>query len=209
MSPLPTHMRDRWLNRPEAAQGTGTIYWHVLLGGYPEVRSLAQLAQQRLAPFSGLHMTPLEWLHMTVLVGGSTEDVTQEQMEQMTAIAADGLADVEPITATLGRILYHPEAIMLSVRPHGSLGPVHQAAKTATQTVTGKEGSSTDGSGTWFPHATLCYSTAYRPAQPLVEALGTTLPETDIVISTLSLVIQWDAERRWNWQPVASIPLQG
>jgi hypothetical protein len=32
---------------------------------YPEVMDLARQAQQRLAGFDGLHMTPLRWLHIT------------------------------------------------------------------------------------------------------------------------------------------------
>lgn len=128
-------------------------------------------------------------------------------MDQMVALASDALADVEPVTVTLGRLLYHPEAIMLGVRSPSQLHRVREAAQVATYTVTGSESRSTCGPGEWVPHVTLCYSTAEQPAQPLIDALGAELPERQVTISALTLVVQWDAERRWNWQPVASIPL--
>ncbi|MFG2002129.1 2'-5' RNA ligase family protein [Spirillospora sp. NPDC048911] len=209
MSQLPVQMRDRWLNRTEASPGTGTIYWHILLGGNPDVRSIAQSAQERLAQFEGLHMTPLDWLHMTVLVTGSTTEITHDQMETMVALASDSLADVAPVTVKLGPVLYHPEAIMLGVHPQESLRPVLRAAQAATRTVTDRAGRSTSGPGEWVPHMTLCYSTANQPARPLIESLGLALPEREVTISALTLVVQWDEERQWKWQPVASIPLGG
>ena len=42
--------------------------WHMLMRDYPEVVDLARHAQQRLAGFDGLHMTPLHWLHVTTLL---------------------------------------------------------------------------------------------------------------------------------------------
>jgi hypothetical protein len=66
---LPTQMTNRWQHRDEPGTGEGTVYWHMLMGDYPEVTGLARQAQQQLAPFAtGLHMTPLNLLHMTTLV---------------------------------------------------------------------------------------------------------------------------------------------
>ena len=56
---------------------------------YPQVGELASQARQRLAPFTGLHMTPPEWLHMTTLVAGPADQFTDQQMQQMTAVASD------------------------------------------------------------------------------------------------------------------------
>ena len=74
MSPLPTQMVDRWRNRTKPQPGQGTFYWHMLIGRYPQ--AIAREAQERLAPFSGLHYTPLRWLHITTLVVGSTDDMS-------------------------------------------------------------------------------------------------------------------------------------
>jgi len=56
---LPDQMTDRWQNRPEPPPGEGVVSWHMLMRDYPRVVDLARQAQQRLAGFDGLHMTPL------------------------------------------------------------------------------------------------------------------------------------------------------
>ncbi|MER7541547.1 2'-5' RNA ligase family protein [Spirillospora sp. NPDC127506] len=195
-------MRDRWQKRADTPPGNGTVYWHILMGGYPEVRSLAEHIQKQLAQFSGLHMTPLDRLHMTTLVAGSANEITSAQMQRMLGIASQSLAKVSPIKVSLGHVLYHPEAIMLGVEASESLAPILHAARTATQAVIGRDGVTTSGSGSWIPHMTLCYSTAKQPAKPLIDTLGTTTSSCEITIKTLTLVTQWGPERDWDWQPI-------
>jgi hypothetical protein len=138
MTALPTQMIDRWQHRADPAPGEGTVYWHMPMDGYPEVVSLARSARQRLAPFGGLHMTPLERLHMTTMVAGPVSDFTADQLERMARTAADLLSTMPPAAVTVGRILYHPEAIMLGVSPAKALLPIRNAAVTATRLVTGR-----------------------------------------------------------------------
>ncbi|MFF0526137.1 2'-5' RNA ligase family protein [Actinomadura nitritigenes] len=207
MSPLPTQMRDRWKNRGETPIGKGTVYWHMLMGGYPEVRSTAERVQEQLAPFGGLHMTPLDWLHMTALVVGSTDDISRDQMQKMLEIASRELLNVTPIEVILGHVLYHPEAIMLGVEPVGALDPVLRAARTATQEVIDHDGITTSGPGRWVPHMTLCYSTSEQEAEPLIETVGLRVPECQATVERLTLVIQWGPERDWKWETVGTASL--
>lgn len=204
MSGLPAEMTDRWQDRAEPAPGEGLIYWHVLVGDNPDVAALAREAQQRLAPFSGLHMTPLAWLHMTVLIAGPASEIGDEQIQQMVGVADRLLADVTPPTVTVGKILYHPEAIMLAARPTEALLPVLEAAREATRDVTGSSGRA--GSKLpWAPHITVAYSTARQPTRPIIDALGRSLPERKVQIGTLSMVNQRGPERNWDWQPQATV----
>jgi 2'-5' RNA ligase len=202
---LPEQMKDRWARRADPAPGERTLYWHVLMRDYPQVGELASQARQRLAAFTGLHMTPPEWLHMTTLVAGPAEHLTDQQIQQMAAVASEQLADVPPITASLGKILYHPEAIMLAVAPAADLAPIRAAAVTATEAVTGPV---TSDEASWMPHVTLCYSTTEQPAQPVITALGKQLPPCQVGIGAVSLVIQNGPERDWNWTTVATVHLR-
>lgn len=208
MSPLPVEMIDRWRNRVEPQPGEGTIYWHMLVGRYPQVRALAREAQHRLAPFSGLHFTPAKWLHMTALVVGSADSKSLDQTQPLLTEASRLLIDVPPVTVTLGRVLYHPQAIMLGVEPAENLRPIRDAVETVTREVTGHEGY-TEGPATWTPHVTIAYSTADQPAAPLIEALGKQLDPCQITIDSVSLVIQHGPERVWDWQPVGASLLLG
>ena len=206
MNALPAQMRDRWHHRADPAPGEGTVYWHMPMSGYPQVTGLARDAQERLAPFGGLHMTPLERLHMTTMVAGPAASFSAGELDQMAMTATRLLSVMPPVTVTLGRVLYHPEAIMLGVSPAEALIPVRQAALTATRLVTGRDRPQGDPER-WTPHITVCYSTAYQPAAPLIAALGESVPRCEIQISALSLIIQQGPERRWDWDTIATIRL--
>ena len=207
MSPLPAQMRDRWSNRLEPPEGQGTVYWHALLGSYPEARAAAGIAQTSLATFDGFHLTPSDWLHMTVLVGGSTERVAREQLQSMLDAARVALADTLAPAVTLERILYHPEAIMLAVEPVVDLHGIRQRIDSITAPIIGR---SVDDNATtrWIPHMTIGYSTADQPAAPIIEALGFSISPHHFIVGKIMLVIQWGPERWWNWEQIGAIQLR-
>ena len=140
MTTPPAQMIDRWHNRAEPGPDESTIYWHMLMNDQPQVIDLARDAQQRLARFPGLHMTPLERLHMTTLVAGPAEHFSPDQLRQMITAASAMLADTPAVTVTVGGIVYHPEAIMLDVKPKRALAHVHDAVRAATMTETARHG---------------------------------------------------------------------
>jgi 2'-5' RNA ligase len=204
MNGLPTEMIDRWHDRVEPAPGEGLIYWHMLVGTDPDVIAIASEARRKLAPFTGLHMTPYVWLHMTALIAGPASEISDEQIQQMANIAGQRLAHIPPITVTLGKILFHPEAIMLAAQPAEALLPVLEAAQEATQEVISRPGQAASKLP-WTPHITIAYSTARQPAEPIITALGRSLPERKVQISTISVVNQRGPERSWDWHPEATI----
>lgn len=206
MTPMPAQMIDRWQHRTDPVPGESTVYWHVLMRDYPPAVQLARHAQQRLSQFSGLHMTPVEWLHMTAMVAGPAASFTDDQLERMTETATKLLDNVPPVRVELGRIVYHPEAIMLAVSPAPALEPVREAALSATRNVAGERVLS-GNSPAWQPHITICYSTAHQDAGPIIATLGKQLPKRHIDIDALSLIIQHGPERRWDWSTVATIQL--
>jgi 2'-5' RNA ligase len=205
MSPLPARFTGRWSD-PTRRSYDDAVCWHLLFGGHPAVRAAAAVARQRLVGLTGLHMTPPEWLHVTVLRVGTVDQVTQDDMSQMLAKAQADLTQTAPITVTLGRIFYHPEAITLSVSPGPALAPVLAAARSAACKVRGAD---TDADDEWAPHLTLCYSGADQPAAPVIAKLGKTLPAFEVTISEMSLVVQDGAEDQWNWRVAGSARLLG
>src|SRR5262245_5613443 len=140
MSPLPTRMRSRWSSRTEPEPGRGTIYWHLLMHSYPQACAAAMEAQEILASFPGLHITPRRWLHVTALVVGSTDEVTINQMSVKVSEAQRLLRDIAPIPVTIGKVLYHPEAIMLRVYPVEARLHIIDAAQLVTRKAVGHAG---------------------------------------------------------------------
>ncbi len=205
MSPLPREMADRWHSRPEPGPGQSQLYWHILMKDQPEVRALAALARQRLAPFPGLHFTPQECLHSTVLRVGSADGIAAASIDEMIEQARQRLRKVPPVSVSLGRVLYHPEAITLGVQPADALDPVFDAVREAAQSTAGKPEDA--GKTGWTPHVTMAYSTAVQPADPIIAALGRELPACKITVSSISLIAQQGAERHWDWHQVAAVQL--
>jgi 2'-5' RNA ligase len=205
MSPLPVQFTSRWGNRSRPSYDDA-VCWHLLLGGHPAARDAAAAARQRLARFESLHMTPSQWLHVTVLRAGRADTVTRADMDRMLARAQAELAQTAPVTVTLQRVFYHPEAIGLIVSPASALAPVLAAARTATRAVLGADAGDDEG---WAPHLTLCYSTADQPAAPVIAELGKALPAFAVTISDMSLVVQDGPEDLWNWRVAGSARLPG
>jgi 2'-5' RNA ligase len=185
------------------------VCWHLLLGGHAEVQAAATDAREKLARFAGLHMTPPQWLHVTVLRAGTIGRITEGDMNQMIARARAALARTPPVTVTLRRVFYHPEAIALSVSPASVLAPFRAAARAATRGVPGADAAGDDREEEWAPHLTLCYSTTEQPAAPVIEALGKTLPARGVTIREMSLVVQQGPEALWNWRIAGSASLLG
>jgi 2'-5' RNA ligase len=204
---LPEQFTDRRQPRPGAPDFDDSVCWHLLLGNAEPAQAIAREGQRRLAGFPGLHMTPLRWLHATVLLAGRAADLTQADLDQMLKVARLKLNGAAPQTVVLGRVIYHSEGIVLPMSPAGVLAPIFEAAQAATLEATAKPGiTSTDGPS-WVPHVTLCYSVSQQPAAPVIAALGKTLPAHQITIDKLSLVIQRGPALSWDWRTVGAIHL--
>lgn len=206
MSPLPVQMRDRWASRREPPEGKGTVYWHVLMSRYPEVRAAATASQDALRDIPGLHFTPDQWFHMTLQLVGSTDDIGRGQMDDMLQNVRRVLDHVPPLDASVGRVLYHPEAIMLAVEPVEKLRSFKDLVRTATSSSLGWTDRCTTDE--WVPHVTVAYSTAGQPAERVISALSKSTPTGRFVLNRVSLVVQWGPERNWNWDEVGDIGLR-
>jgi 2'-5' RNA ligase len=209
MNPLPAQFTSRWEDNRARPSYEDAVCWHLLLGGHAGVQSIAADARRRLARFPGLHMTPSQWLHVTVLRVGASDRISQDDMEQMLARAQDALARTPPFTMTLQRVLYHPEAIALSVSPASALAPFLAAARNATRGALGEDTAGDTREDEWVPHLTLCYSTTRQPAAPVIAELGMTLPASEVKIGEMSLVVQEGPEHLWNWHIAGSVRLPG
>lgn len=124
----------------------------------------------------------------------------------MAGSASRLLASTPPITVTLGKVLYHPEAMVLAAAPATALNPVREAALAATREITGTDGQP-ENTARWTPHVTVCYSTTRQPAEPIIAALGRSLPERHFQVNAVTVVIQQGPERLWAWHPIAAIQL--
>ncbi len=201
---LPEQFTDRRRPRPGAPNFSNSVCWHLLLGNLKPVQAIAREAQQRLAGFPGLHMTPLRWLHATVLLAGRASDLPQADLDQMLAKARLELNGTPPTSVTLDRVVYHPAGIVLPLTPASALAPIFEAAQAATLEITGTPGVTSTPDPSWIPHVTLCYSTSQQPTAPIIAALGKSLPPREVTIDKLTLVVQQGSALSWDWRPIGT-----
>jgi 2'-5' RNA ligase len=178
----------------------------VLFHDQPAVRELAAAAQARLAGLPELDAVPPPWLHLTTYVLGFVDEVAADRVEAMVGEAGRLLAGIAPVPVRLGRVLYHPEAVTLAVEPWGALDPVLDAVRSAAD-LAGCDGET--ATNPWVPHVSVAYSSGTGPAAPVIEALGTRLPEVGVTLRTASLVAQTQVGHSWRWRPVAEVPFTG
>jgi 2'-5' RNA ligase len=196
-------MADHWSPQPGVDPKRPQLMWLMLLHNHPEVAELALTAHERLAGLPGLDLVPPQWLHVTTLIAGFADEITAEQADAMVAEAGRQLAQIPAITVRLGRVLYHPQAIMLDARPATVLAPALKAVQAATSAATGRDGRLYHEP--WTPHVTLAYSNSVQPAEPVIKALGRDLPPCEVAIGSISLVAQ-APEQLWTWRVVAEVP---
>jgi 2'-5' RNA ligase len=196
-------MENHWLLPPDTDPGRARLMWFIRVGNCPQVAELAQLGQQRLDGLDGLDLVPRQWLHITTLIAGYADQITPDQVAVMVGQARRLLAGTPPVTITLGRVWYHPRAVMLAVGPPGALDPVLRAAQQATRTATGHDGEL--HTQHWAPHITLAYSNTAGPAGPVIGALGRELPGRHALVIAISLVSQ-APDQLWVWDLVTDVP---
>jgi 2'-5' RNA ligase len=209
MSPLPVQFTHRWGDHRGGPSYEDSVCWHLLLGSDAGARAVVVDAQRRIASFGGMHMTPVRWLHVTVLLAGPAAAITRDDIGQMLATARASLAGTPPVTVTLGRFLYSPEGVALAVLPASALSPVLAAAQAATRELTGTSGSAGDEASALPPHLTVCYSTSEQPAAPVIAELGKAIPACEVTIDRLSLVVQNGPEQLWDWRVAGTALLGG
>ena len=121
-------------------------------------------------------MTPLRWLHATVLLAGRAADLTQADLDQM---LSEGKTQAQRHRAPDG----HPRPRDLPLRRHRAPHVPGERPGPDLRSCPGRHprghrspGITSTPGPSWVPHVTLCYSTSQQPAAPVIAALGKTLP---------------------------------
>ena len=200
MSPLPTRMSDHWWWRPGIKPGRDLLVWHITFDDASHVRTLAETAQKPLRPLAGLDLVPLDWLHMTTLIVGHRDEIDPANVEKMTTAAQETLGGIQPITVELGKVWFHPEAVMLSPHPAESLAPIYEHIRQAAAHAIPED----DIPAQWLPHMSIAYSNSDGPAAPVVEALTPRPRPVSWTAQAVHLVAQRRHGHSYRWERLAT-----
>lgn len=89
--------------------------------------------------------------------------------------------------------------------PPGALAPVLAAARAAMPGSSSDHSEADGQAASWVPHVTLCYSAGEQPAGPVIGELGKALPDCEITIDAMSLVVQAGPEQSWDWRVAGTV----
>ena len=192
-------MRDHWWWRPGVRPGRRVLVWHILFDGQPRVRELVRDFQERVSGVPGLDPVPLDWIHMTTLVAGFTDETTGSAVHGMVEAVHERMRLLAPAEVVLGRPLFHDEGLALGVSPEDGARAVHAGVRAAVGT----------GEPDWTPHLSVAYSNAEGPKEPLVSALRPPPEPVSARIEAVHLVSQERVGHRYVWERLATVPLGG
>lgn len=200
--PHPEQMSSHW-HRPDLP---APLYvWHILADDQPDLRRLVRECQDRLGDLPGIDLVPEPWLHMTVQMIGTADQISEAQLKAMIRGAETTLTDLEPASCSVGEPLFHPEAIMLGAQPRDAFNPLWQAVRQPLEEVLGPEYLAEDRP--FIPHLTLAYANEAQPAAPYIQAISPGPEPVPITVREIHLVAQTCDDHVYRWETLATVPL--
>ncbi|MGC4942220.1 2'-5' RNA ligase family protein [Kribbella sp. DT2] len=201
-----TELRDHWYWRPGWEVGRSFYTWHITFAAAPEVATLAEQYAAALADLPEYDPIPLEWLHLTMQGIGFTDEVERGIIDQVVDAARTRLAEVAPVTVTIGPAEIDPEALRLPVQPVEPLTGIRDAIRAAIADVRGPD--NVTESPDYRPHVSLGYTNTTGPAHRALEALARHEPRTaQVTVDSVALIDLHRDHRMYQWTTVAEARL--
>ncbi|GAA4630250.1 hypothetical protein GCM10023196_054820 [Actinoallomurus vinaceus] len=176
-----------------------------MFDGRPEIGKLAKECQQRLITVPGLDPVPTPWLHMTTQIVGFADEISDSELADMIASVSERMRSVTPTSVSLGRPLFHSEAVVLGATPREGLDAARSGIRQAVA-VTVRTNQLADDPD-WVPHLSVAYSNSDAPAAPVIAAMQPPPPPVDVTIDRIDLVSQERVGHCYVWDGVASVEL--
>ncbi|MCO5974837.1 2'-5' RNA ligase family protein [Actinoallomurus sp. WRP6H-15] len=142
---------------------------------------------------------------MTTQIVGFVDEISDSEVQAMITAVSERLRSVEPAEVSLGRPLFHSEAVVLSVVPRDGLDAVRAEVRQAVATTVRTNRLADDPD--WVPHLSVAYSNAEAPAEPVIGAMQPPPIPIDIRIDAIDLVSQERVGHSYVWDRIATVHL--
>lgn len=204
-----TTLVNHW-DRPGWNGGRRSYHWIVRFDGDQAVRQLAARCQRHLHHLPTLDMVPAAGLHLTVQRIAFTDELSLGAAHAVAVAARDQYAALPAVTTTVGPLAGSTGAVRFSVGPHQPLRRIREVARAAIAYVRGTDavaGRATD----FVPHVSIAYNSRPIEARPIIEqvAMLRSLGSVTARIGAVDLVELRRDDRRYVWEPIVSVPLDG
>ncbi|MGW5050169.1 2'-5' RNA ligase family protein [Actinokineospora sp. NPDC004072] len=200
-------MLDHWWWRPGWKVGRSFYTWHFTFESKPNAHALVDHYRPLLDRFGQLDQVGVEGLHLTVQGLGFVDEVSRNEVDRIVEEVRPVLANLQPISVTVGPAHADSETVQMPVVPLEQLAAVRVAVRKAIAQVWGPENVPEKADG-FRPHVTLAYSNSAWPATELVRALNDyPSMSVDLEIDAISLIDLNRDAKRYEWAELAKISL--
>lgn len=204
----PVLLGDHWWWRPGWRAGRRMWTWHVTFDGEDgaDLHALAD-AHAPLLDVPGLDVVPVPWLHLTVQGVAFADEVDDDDVERVVAVARTRLAGLEPFGVELGPAVVHGGGVLLPASPAAPFEELLRELRAAVAKGLGPERVEGDGAG-FRPHVSLAYSNRTWEASALVAQLrGVEPPSALVRVSEVQLIRLGRDEHVYRWDAAHRAPL--
>lgn len=194
-------MRDHWWWRPGWRVGRRMLTFHLTMEQAPAVREIGARAREVLAGFDAQDPVPDRGLHLTMTGVGFEDEVTPQQLEQVSGAVFDHweqLAAQEPAPVLrFTTVFLAHESVMLLAEPSSWLEELARVQRAAVDEVFGAQ-----ERWAFWPHLTLAYANADADPAPIAQALAplaASAPPALEAAPTLTLMRLGRDEHEYRW----------
>lgn len=196
-----SHLTDHW-ERPGWTATRTAYYWYLTFDS-PELHALTRDCQSQLE-FLGLDMVETNWLHLSLVRLGWSDESSLASALDVADKAAKRCAEVAPFGLEVGPLAGSAGAVRFSVSPWKPLIQLREhlaAANAAAATLLAES--------TFLPHISIGYSNRSRLAAPVVRAVAElrAKPTISLDITDVALVEVRREGRSYKWDMVTRVPL--
>ncbi|MFI7633907.1 2'-5' RNA ligase family protein [Nonomuraea sp. NPDC049400] len=204
-------VRSHWWPREGWRPGRLVYTWHLTFENAPQLHQLAERYQAALAAIDGHNLIPARWLHLTVQSVGWVDEVTEEQLDQVTKAVAARLGQLAPVELAFHQPAVIGEAVVMAPIPADPLHQIWSEIRNGIAEVAGKAPTAAEQAKGFRPHVSLTYFNRSGPARPYIDALNAV--EADAVsvnVDQAALIVQnrvLDPEWVYRWNTRTAVPL--
>lgn len=183
--------------------------FNILVGQQPDVQRMAQEYAPVIQGIDGLYdPIPTEWLHMTVLRVGLTDEYTEEEMLKVADVLAPKLAVLQLPELVFDGWWQWGGSIVFNISPDYQVTPVYDAVIAALEEVVGADRATKTPHGRFVPHVSFAYSKDRDNEIASSEAISNfKIAPAKFRAPSLALIRQWPADGHYKWEIVRELAI--
>lgn len=183
--------------------------FNILVGLQPDVARMASEYVETLSQLDGLYdPIPPEWLHMTVLRVGLTDDYTNEEMQKVADALTPKLTKLNLPELTFDSWWQWGGNIVFHISPDETLTAVYDAVIEALKEIVGEDRTTHTPHGQFLSHVSFAYTKDHQNEVSNGKILSNiAIAPATFRAPALSMIKQWSKNGHYEWEIIRDLPI--